>query len=188
MARPLPGTNLTRQKLTFLPAPLSLFIILTAVVSVFTLLTFLCGAHERIAKSLRGKEGKRTVRLGGGKKERMKSSLSNKALLMSKMISWRKVQDDEGSEDDVPRKRAKVEPTEAPARPQWSNPDPYTVLPPPETLGAPKKDIVQVIRKAKNEQASKSEGADNVAGNADFISFNFGDDDNSNKVDEVLNF
>lgn len=92
--------------------------------------------------------------------------------------------DDEGSEDDAPRKRAKVEPTEAPARPQWSNPDPYTVLPPPETLGAPKKDIVQVIRKAKNEQASKSEGADNVAGNADFISFNFGDDDKAGKVDE----
>lgn len=77
------------------------------------------------------------------------------------------------SDEDGPRKRAKVGASDAPAAPKWSNPDPYTALPPPETLGGPKKDIVQVIRKAKNEQAPK---VDKVADNADFISFNLGDE------------
>jgi non-canonical poly(A) RNA polymerase PAPD5/7 len=77
------------------------------------------------------------------------------------------------SDDDGPRKRTKVGASDASAAPKWSNPDPYTALPPPETLGAPKKDIVQVIRKAKNEAAPKT---DKVADNADFISFNFDDE------------
>lgn len=81
--------------------------------------------------------------------------------------------DGDDSDDDGPRKRTKVEVGDAPAAPKWSNPDPYTVLPPPETLGAPKKDIVQTIRKAKNDQAAK---VDKVADNSDFISFNFDDD------------
>lgn len=80
---------------------------------------------------------------------------------------------EDSSDDDAPRKRTKVETTDAPAPPKWSNPDPYTALPPPESLGAPKKDIVQVIRKAKNEQAAK---VDKVADNADFISFNLDDE------------
>jgi non-canonical poly(A) RNA polymerase PAPD5/7 len=80
------------------------------------------------------------------------------------------------SDDEGPRKRTKVEASEAPAAPKWSNPDPYTVLPPPESLGAPKKDIVQTIRKAKNEQLAK---VDKVADNSDFISFNFDDDDDA---------
>ena len=83
---------------------------------------------------------------------------------------------------DEPRnKRQKVEePEQAPA-PKWSNPDPYTALPPPETLGAPKKDIVQVIRKAKNDAANKADGAKySATQNADFISFNdMGDEDMS---------
>lgn len=86
--------------------------------------------------------------------------------------------DDSG--DDAPRKRTKIEVTDAPAAPKWSNPDPYTALPPPETLGAPKKDIVQTIRKAKNDQASK---VDKVADNSDFISFNFDDDDEDAAMD-----
>lgn len=82
--------------------------------------------------------------------------------------------EEDDSDGDGPRKRAKVKAADASAVPKWSNPDPYTVLPPPETLGAPKKDIVQTIRKAKNEKASK---VDKVADNSDFISFNFGDED-----------
>jgi len=81
--------------------------------------------------------------------------------------------EEDNSDDDGPRKRTKVEASDASAAPKWSNPDPYTALPPPETLGAPKKDIVQVIRKAKNEAAPKT---DKVADNADFISFNFDDE------------
>ena len=63
----------------------------------------------------------------------------------------------ESDEDNAPRKRAKLEDHSdaGAARPKWSNPDPYTALPPPEAVGGPKKDIVQVIRKAKVDAGSK---------------------------------
>ena len=88
-----------------------------------------------------------------------------------------------GSDDDIeadaPRKRVKAEesqPTEL-AAPKWSNPEYLTALPPPETLGAPKKDIVQVIRKAKVDSAPKTDSSANaVKDNVDFISFNFGEE------------
>ncbi|CAI9763589.1 unnamed protein product [Fraxinus pennsylvanica] len=65
---------------------------------------------------MRNNERRRSVRLGekSGAVKRMKSGLSSKALLMAKMISWRKVQDDDeegredidfGDEDDVVWKR-----------------------------------------------------------------------------------
>ncbi|WPH02775.1 Hypothetical protein R9X50_00564300 [Acrodontium crateriforme] len=91
-------------------------------------------------------------------------------------------------ESEGPRKRTKTKASsdaEA-ARPKWSNPDPYTVLPPPETLGAPKKDIVQVIRKAKVEVAAKPDDTNAVKENVDFISFNFGDDDDDDDDDSSI--
>tara|TARA_R110002003_G_scaffold55_2_gene4931 strand:+ start:11121 stop:12068 length:948 start_codon:yes stop_codon:yes gene_type:complete len=57
--------------------------------------------------------------------------------------------------------------------PKWSNPDPYTALPPPSETTGVKKDVVQFIRKAKNQDAEKS------AGNIDFISLGDDDDDAS---------
>ncbi|KAK4426568.1 hypothetical protein Salat_1425400 [Sesamum alatum] len=63
---------------------------------------FLCGSRKGVLKSSRSRGEKRTVRLGGKKKpvmEKMKSSLSSKALLMAKIISWRKV-DDVGEAED----------------------------------------------------------------------------------------
>lgn len=83
---------------------------------------------------------------------------------------------------DAPRKRTKIEPS--PSAPKWSNPDPYTALPPPDTLGGPKKDIVQIIRKAKNEQAAKDEGRDKLADNSDFIAFKFDDDDQNDAAED----
>lgn len=60
--------------------------------------------------------------------------------------------------------------------PKWSNPEMYTALPPPEELRPGKKiDFVQLIRKAKNEAAEKSDATNAVVANDDFISF--GDDD-----------
>jgi non-canonical poly(A) RNA polymerase PAPD5/7 len=56
-----------------------------------------------------------------------------------------------------------------------SNPDPYTALPPPSESTGVKKDVVQLIRKAKNQAAEKAIGNNAVAANDDFISF--GDDD-----------
>ncbi|GAB7364570.1 hypothetical protein MBLNU230_g5377t1 [Neophaeotheca triangularis] len=80
--------------------------------------------------------------------------------------------DEDAEADDAPRKRAKTTQDDGNQVPKWSNPDPYTALPPPETLGAPKKDIVQVIRKAKMENAGQTSGDNAAKQNVDFISFN----------------
>ncbi|KAI3451820.1 hypothetical protein Pfo_008485 [Paulownia fortunei] len=92
MVRPLPSVPL--QKLHFLPAPVTFFIFLTAFFSVFSVVTFLCGSHD---------EEKKTVRFGGkinkAAVKKVQRSLSDKALLMAKMISWRKVQDRGGAEE-----------------------------------------------------------------------------------------
>ena len=97
---------------------------------------------------------------------------------------------DDVEEGEVPRKRVKTEaePAHEQDVPKWSNPDPYTSLPPPETLGAPKKDIVQTIRKAKVDSGPKGDSTNAVKENVDFISFNFDDDSDSGteSVDSVL--
>lgn len=97
-----------------------------------------------------------------------------------KFTTVNRVEDSE-SEDDHPRaKRARVQSPEHVAeeiKPKWSNPDPYTVLPPPdETQTRKNKDVVKLIRKAKVE-AAKSESESAAA--SDFISLNFDDDDNN---------
>ncbi|KAH7045931.1 hypothetical protein B0J12DRAFT_576447 [Macrophomina phaseolina] len=62
------------------------------------------------------------------------------------------------------------------ARPKWSNPDPYTALPPPDETQAKKRDVVKLIRKAK--VAAEQEASSNaVTNNEDFISLNFDDED-----------
>ncbi|THY59071.1 hypothetical protein D6C97_04213 [Aureobasidium pullulans] len=81
------------------------------------------------------------------------------------------------SEDEHPRaKRARVKsksPESEQAKPKWSNPDPYTALPPPGESDAKKKDVVKLIRKAKVEAAKPAAAA---AEGEDFISLNFDDD------------
>ncbi|KAL1610380.1 hypothetical protein SLS60_002047 [Paraconiothyrium brasiliense] len=64
--------------------------------------------------------------------------------------------------------------------PKWSNPDPYTVLPPPEETTGKRIDFVKLIRKAKNEVAEQGNGANAVAANDDFISFGDDNDDDDN--------
>jgi non-canonical poly(A) RNA polymerase PAPD5/7 len=59
--------------------------------------------------------------------------------------------------------------------PKWSNPDPYTALPPPDETTGKKTDFVKLIRKAKNQEAEKAAAHNSVAANDDFISF--GDED-----------
>ncbi|KAL8774536.1 MAG: hypothetical protein Q9209_000909 [Squamulea sp. 1 TL-2023] len=60
--------------------------------------------------------------------------------------------------------------------PKWSNPDPYTVLPPVDETQRKRKDMVKIIRKARIA-AEKEEIIENqVAANDDFISFGFGGD------------
>ncbi|ORY17836.1 hypothetical protein BCR34DRAFT_474306 [Clohesyomyces aquaticus] len=60
--------------------------------------------------------------------------------------------------------------------PQWSNPDPYTVAPPPSDTTGKKTDFVQLIRKAKNQAAEKDKANNAVAANDDFIAFDMNDD------------
>lgn len=60
--------------------------------------------------------------------------------------------------------------------PRWSNPDPYTVLPPPDESQRKKMDVVKLIRKAR--VVSSSESATKLEAVADdFISFDFDDED-----------
>lgn len=89
---------------------------------------------------------------------------------------------DDDIDADALRKRVKAESSFSIGQgaPKWSNPEYFTALPPPETLGAPKKDIVQVIRKAKVDSASKDDSSANaVKDNDDFISFNLDDEGES---------
>ena len=88
--------------------------------------------------------------------------------------------------DAPPRKRArraeKSSAKDEPAAPKWSNPDPYTVLPPTEGQGgAKKKDVVQLIRKArvKAERAAAETSADTE----EFISCGM---DSSDDGDEII--
>ncbi|KAI1963291.1 hypothetical protein LOZ58_002124 [Ophidiomyces ophidiicola] len=57
------------------------------------------------------------------------------------------------------------------AAPKWSNPDPYTVLPPPDESLGKKKDVVKLIRKARIAAAQpKPEETNAIVSNEDFIS------------------
>jgi non-canonical poly(A) RNA polymerase PAPD5/7 len=83
-------------------------------------------------------------------------------------------------------KIARVQPTsraDGDSVPKWSNPDPYTVLPPPNEVTGKKRDFVQLIRKAKNDTAEKLAAGNPVASNDDFISF--GDDDDEEQAGPV---
>jgi len=68
--------------------------------------------------------------------------------------------------------------------PKWSNPDPYTVLPPPDETTGKKRDVVKLIRKTRNADAEKVVGHNSVAANDDFISFGGDDDDEEEEEDE----
>jgi non-canonical poly(A) RNA polymerase PAPD5/7 len=63
--------------------------------------------------------------------------------------------------------------------PKWSNPDPYTVLPPvTDESRAKKRDVVKLIRKARITATRPNMVEDSVTVNNDFISLSFGDDSN----------
>lgn len=85
------------------------------------------------------------------------------------------------SEDGPSKKRVRTAQTEADGneKPKWSNPDPYFTLPPViEDANAKKKDVVELIRKAKIAAEREKEDATNaVAQNDDFISFAMDEDE-----------
>lgn len=74
--------------------------------------------------------------------------------------------------------------TAAAPAPKWSNPDPYTVLPPPDESQSKKVDVVKMIRKSRVTNGPAQPKTDAVTSNEDFISLgNMGgeeeDDDNA---------
>lgn len=97
---------------------------------------------------------------------------------------------DEGNADGPSKKRARLNEggqdheNTPPAAPKWSNPDPYTVLPPSEP-GAKKKDVVHLIRKAR--MAAENAGALKPADTQDFISCNLDSDSDSDENDNENN-
>jgi non-canonical poly(A) RNA polymerase PAPD5/7 len=88
--------------------------------------------------------------------------------------------DNSDSEGNAKAARTQVNRADGDSVPKWSNPDPYTVLPPPEETTGKKTDFVKLIRKAKNQEAEKALGHNSVAANDDFISF--GDEDDAGEA------
>lgn len=83
--------------------------------------------------------------------------------------------DEEDGDGQPARKRARTETTAADnnVTHQWSNPDPYTALPPPDESQRKKKDVVKLIRKARVGPGSGTKVKPETAPD-DFISLDFG--------------
>lgn len=105
------------------------------------------------------------------------------------------VSDDSDDYDDEshPRKRRAIDPSFSsnaapvePPAPKWSNPDPYTVLPPPDESRSGKVDVVKLIRKSRvNAPESQSAKTDAVTTNEDFISLGGLGDEDENEDNET---
>ena len=72
---------------------------------------------------------------------------------------------------------------EAQAPTKWSNPEPYTALPPTQDISRKKKDVVKMIRKARLA-AKDIDPLKQVARNDDFISLDFLDEEASKSDDD----
>jgi non-canonical poly(A) RNA polymerase PAPD5/7 len=85
---------------------------------------------------------------------------------------------DLGSEEQPKKKQPRTElnnSADGDSVPRWSNPDPYTVLPPPDESQRKKMDVVKLIRKARVVSSSGS-ATKTEAVTDDFISFDFNDE------------
>ncbi|XP_048129503.1 uncharacterized protein LOC125313706 [Rhodamnia argentea] len=97
MARPMPRPSVSIKTLVpFSATSLTFIFLLISVLPVLSILTFLCASHGKPKKS-----AKRGLSVPGSSEKRLfsrlNSSISSKALLMAKMISWKKT---EGGEED----------------------------------------------------------------------------------------
>ena len=82
---------------------------------------------------------------------------------------------DELKEPPIKRRALLSDSKEGSSVPKWSNPDPYTVLPPVDDSQRRRKDVVKLIRKAR-VAAEKDKTQNEVSANNDFISFGLEDD------------
>ena len=87
-------------------------------------------------------------------------------------------------ENQHPKKKHRIdsEAADGDSVPRWSNPDPYTALPPPDDSQRKKKDVVKLIRKARVETNSSTVNKIDAAD--DFISFDFGDEEDDQEEEE----
>jgi hypothetical protein len=100
MARPL--LALSTQNNSFLSkTPISYFLAFVAILSVFSIVTFLCASHHKAKKSHRQKDEERVTSHSSEKKllSKINSDIKEKAHSMVKMISWRKLAQDEDDEE-----------------------------------------------------------------------------------------
>lgn len=103
MARPF--LNVCTQNLQLQSTPLTLFFVSIGVFSVFSIVTFLCTSHNPKKSSGRLKE-EETASSEKKLLSKLNSNISSKAHLMVKMISWRKLQDEDDDEDEAVWKRS----------------------------------------------------------------------------------
>lgn len=97
MVRTMP--RVLSEGLKLLPPSFSFVIMAIGVVSLLSIVALLCGSEK--ANKIRRRRQEKTVRLGYKTPvKRLQSSVSSKALLLAKMISWRKVQNDGEEEDE----------------------------------------------------------------------------------------
>ncbi|EXF73737.1 hypothetical protein CFIO01_07365 [Colletotrichum fioriniae PJ7] len=90
--------------------------------------------------------------------------------------------DEESGEPSSKRARRAGNDESGNSVPKWSNPDPYTALPPPDAAERKKKDMVKMIRKARvDETAADKLKASTEA--EEFISFDF---DEPNDEEEII--
>ncbi|TVY89981.1 Poly(A) RNA polymerase protein [Lachnellula willkommii] len=94
--------------------------------------------------------------------------------------------DDEAQQPTKKLARTENKAADGDSVPKWSNPDPYTALPPPDESQRKKKDVVKLIRKAR--VTNSSENTVKAAANDDFISFDFGDaEETDDATNEAVN-
>jgi len=104
MARPL--LALSTQNNSFLSkTPISYFLAFVAILSVFSLVTFLCASHHK-ARSHRQKDEEKVTSHSSEKKllSKINSDIKEKAHSMVKMISWRKLARDEDGDEEIWRR------------------------------------------------------------------------------------
>lgn len=96
------------------------------------------------------------------------------------------ISDDENDSTQPNAKRARTvaDSKSADEAPKWSNPDPYTALPPEQDPDKKKKDVVQLIRKARVETA-KSTRTSLLADDEDFIRCDSGSEDNADEEEFI---
>lgn len=96
------------------------------------------------------------------------------------------ISDDDNDSAQPTAKRARTSANSASAdeAPKWSNPDPYTALPPEQDPDKKKKDVVQLIRKARVEPA-KSTRTSLLADDEDFIRCDSGSEDDGDEEEFI---